>query len=66
VAHGENFKLGFEPERLNSFLRQKGYQIHENINAPDLKANYFRGQSSVRPVTPVFWFVHGSVDPVTA
>jgi len=57
-THGETFKLGFDKDALASFLRVRGFEIVENVNAPELKSRYFRGAGSRRPVTPVFWFVH--------
>ena len=63
-AIGEEFRLGFEKDQLEKFLREKGLDVLENINAPDLKDRYFHGSSRDRPVTPVFWFAHASAQPV--
>ena len=57
-AHGEKFRLGFTKNRLEAFLGQYGFEVKENVNAPELKERYFHGTSSGRPVTPVFWFAH--------
>lgn len=58
LTHGEIFRLGFDPDELDQLLRGHGFDVLENVNAPDLKARYFQGASEQRPVTPVFWFVH--------
>jgi methyltransferase (TIGR00027 family) len=57
-SHGEAFKLGFDKDALEAFLKGRGFDIVKNVNAPDLKSRYFTTASVRRPVTPVFWFAH--------
>lgn len=58
---GENFKLGFEKEVLEKLLIEKGFQVLQNVNAPDLKDNYFKNCTMQRPISSVFWFAHAEV-----
>jgi methyltransferase (TIGR00027 family) len=58
LTHGETFRLGFNRDELDQLLRDRGFDVIENVNAPDLKTRYFRGAGAQRPVTPVFWFAH--------
>ncbi|BBO70833.1 SAM-dependent methyltransferase [Desulfosarcina alkanivorans] len=58
LSHGEAFRLGFSHDELDRLLRDRGFDVVENVNAPDLKTRYFHGASARRPVTPVFWFAH--------
>jgi methyltransferase (TIGR00027 family) len=58
LTHGEAFRLGFNRDELDQLLRDRGFDVIENVNAPDLKARYFHGNGAQRPVTPVFWFAH--------
>jgi O-methyltransferase involved in polyketide biosynthesis len=60
ITHGETFKLGFDKEELESFFGTRGFDMVENINAPDLKPRYFHGATARRPVTPVSWFAHAA------
>jgi methyltransferase (TIGR00027 family) len=61
IGHGETFRLGFNPGELDRLLRERGFDVLENVNAPDLRSRYFNGAARQRPVTPVFWFAHAVV-----
>ena len=58
---GEQYRFGLESNELPAFLAQRGFTLRDNVNAPDCKSMYFRGQGLQREVTPIFWFAHAIV-----
>jgi methyltransferase (TIGR00027 family) len=58
---GEHFRFGLESGELAAFLAQRGFELKNNVNAPDCKNMYFRGQSLQRQISPIFWFAHAIV-----
>lgn len=58
---GEHYRFGLESNELSAFLVQRGFKLKNNVNAPDCKNMYFRGQSVQRQITPIFWFAHAIV-----
>ncbi len=60
-SHGEPLRLGLENDKVAAFLSDRGFDLKNNLNAPDCKEMYFRGQSRQRPITPIFWFAHAQV-----
>jgi O-methyltransferase involved in polyketide biosynthesis len=58
---GEQYRFGLEHDELSAFLTQRGFELKNNVNAPDCKNMYFRGQSQLREITPIFWFAHAVV-----
>jgi len=58
---GEHYRFGLESNELPAFLAQRGLTLKDNVNAPDCKSMYFRGQGLQREITPIFWFAHAIV-----
>jgi methyltransferase (TIGR00027 family) len=58
---GEHYRFGLESNELSAFLAERGFKLKKNVNAPDCKNMYFRGQSLQREITPIFWFAHAIV-----
>lgn len=58
---GEHYRFGLEQNELAAFLAQRGFDLKNNVNAPECKNMYFRGQSLQRQITPIFWFAHAIV-----
>jgi len=58
---GEQYRFGLESNELSAFLAQRGFTLKNNVNAPDCKRMYFRGQGLQREITPIFWFAHAIV-----
>jgi len=59
--YGEPYRLGLESHELAAFLAQRGFELKDNVNAPDCRDRYFLGQSRQRQITPIFWFAHAIV-----
>jgi methyltransferase (TIGR00027 family) len=62
-SYGEPYRFGLESDKVATFLAERGFALKHNVNAPDCKDLYFRGQSQQRPITPIFWFAHAAVKP---
>jgi len=62
-GYSEPYRFGLESDKVAAFLAERGFDLKQNVNAPDCKDLYFRGKSQQRQITPIFWFAHATVKP---
>jgi methyltransferase (TIGR00027 family) len=61
IPRGEPLLFGIEPERIESFLDQRGFCKVTNVMSSVLKEAYFAGANRRRKITPIFGIVHATV-----
>ena len=62
LEKGEPFKFGIDIDQLINFLTPLGFHDITVVTAQQSKDLYFKGNSSTRPVSPLFSFAYAVVN----
>lgn len=63
IRFGEEIRFGIEPQELEDFLVQRGFQQVRTVAAETCKQLYFSGKNAGLPVSRLFHFAHATVAP---
>ena len=58
---GEEIVFGIDPEKIESFLLERGFKLIKNLSGKEYKELYFHGRNENRTVSDMFYFVQASV-----
>lgn len=58
---GENFLFGIDPQKIECFLNERGFELAKNISANECRPLYFKGPARHRKASSMFFFAQAKL-----